>query len=629
MSEKMADKSRKNRMKRTESTESNSKMGKSLKERNKVKKPKERWLLTRKTWRYMTDAGRKLIPDGTQNRLEDIPKIEAYFQEVCKKEPRFLLWRKNSYPGALGFRKKRKDIRKGGSCRKANSSDDVDNIAIKPERPKDLALIPSTSGGRFDIQKMKYDFLNSPSPTSPRSALKVKEVHSSFGTKTPSSSNEDDEKLINMLQQYLTLSQQQQQRDNNNSSTITSNVPGDKYSAAFDYQDLVDRLHRHLTLTTTNMPIRTSTYNPFKREGVHFEGDHVQKSLTETLSRYFSQTPNRDRVISDLLTDRKTLEKLYFDLRKTKGFKPRAKDYSTTHSKWSPSLLRRNLKTEDNTNDTKATTVQPPLIEIQSESYEPRFEDEGTQTYTIPEQGLIKIDEDYRKILLEKEEENRESKFPSHRRRSSVDNDDVSQSVSDTIKRYLRMARKKSVDSDKVDRFKRVNYDRNLRNIKAKGEITKPGDDDGLNKGCQTNDDWILTYRDYKFDNYYESDSRLSSNRSSIDASYVDENNKPSHSSFKSTSQSFISNLLHGKHSHDNKSTSPATVTTGATSTGTGSSTMQKSKSSSSVMHHGSRLVAKKIFRSRSKSQTRPSVAHCSWTPQVSSRTFIFHFFLS
>ncbi|XP_063911660.1 rho GTPase-activating protein 6-like isoform X3 [Zophobas morio] len=43
---------------------------------------------------------------------------------------------------------------------------------------------------------------------------------------------------------------------------------------------------------------------------------------------------------------------------------------------------------------------------------------------------------------------------------------------------------------------------------------------------------------------------------------------------------------------------------------------MQKSKSSSSVMHHGSRLMAKKIFRSRSKSQTRPSQATCSWTPQ-------------
>ncbi|GLV35356.1 Rho GTPase activating protein at 102A [Carabus blaptoides fortunei] len=43
---------------------------------------------------------------------------------------------------------------------------------------------------------------------------------------------------------------------------------------------------------------------------------------------------------------------------------------------------------------------------------------------------------------------------------------------------------------------------------------------------------------------------------------------------------------------------------------------MQKSKSSSSVMHHGSRLVAKKIFRSRSKSQTRVQNTPSTWTPQ-------------
>lgn len=565
--------------------------GKSLKDR-KAKKPKERWLLTRKTWRYMTDAGRKLIPDGAQNRPEDLPKIEAYFQEVCKKEPRFLLWRKNSYPGALGFRKKRKERRKGGSCRKASSADEVD--ILKPERPKDLALVPSTSGGRFDIQKMKYDFLNTPSPTSPRTALKDKET---FPIPHEQS---DDQQLVDMLEQYLKISA---------SPSVPTKTNVYKPPATFNYQDLIDRLHRHLTLAGkytqpypgTNPSILTSpgvlkTYP--KREGVRFEGDHVQKSLTETLSRYFAQSPNRDRVISDLLTDRKTLEKLYFDLRKTKGFVPRTKDFNTPNLQWSPSMLRRNLATEK-----PSVSPAPPLIEIQgSESVEPTYDDAGTQTVTLTEQSLQKAEEEYRKILAEREEENRENRLLSPRRRSSVDHDDVSQSVSDTIKRYLRMARKKSVDSDKADRFKRVNYDRNLRNIKAKGEITKPGDDDGLSKGCQTNEDWIVTYRHLKFD-VYRGDA--DSARSSFDASAGPHG-------FMSTGQSFISNLLHGKH-HDANKSNPAAAATTATGGG-----MQKSKSSSSVMHHGSRLVAKKIFRSRSKSQTRPSTAHCSWTPQVS-----------
>lgn len=49
----------------------------------------------------MADAGRRLIPEGATNREEDVPAIEANFQEVCKKEKKFLLWRKSSYPSAL------------------------------------------------------------------------------------------------------------------------------------------------------------------------------------------------------------------------------------------------------------------------------------------------------------------------------------------------------------------------------------------------------------------------------------------------------------------------------------------------------------------------------------------------
>lgn len=86
------------------------KMGKKAIDKDKQKHgngpPKERWLLTRKTWKYMTDAGRRLIPDYMQNRQhtsQDLKHIEEYFQHVCQNEPKFLPWRrKQSYPGALG-----------------------------------------------------------------------------------------------------------------------------------------------------------------------------------------------------------------------------------------------------------------------------------------------------------------------------------------------------------------------------------------------------------------------------------------------------------------------------------------------------------------------------------------------
>ncbi|KAK5643976.1 hypothetical protein RI129_007821 [Pyrocoelia pectoralis] len=586
----MADRSskrRNSRLFRNPSTESNEEilsgtMAKSIRE--KRKKPKERWLLTRKTWRYMTDAGKRLIPEGVQNRPEDIPKIEAYFQEVCKREPHFLLWRKNSYPGALCFRsqRRRRERRKGGSCRKASSADEIE---FKPERPKDLA-IPSISGGRFDIQKMKYDFLNKPS--SPNSSVK-----SQFKTSPlPSPSKEElsENELLQMLEKYLTISTAEEKPRNISNTSVD-----------FNYQELIDKLHRHLA--SSQSAGVSQAYVPHSKQQVHFEGDHIQKSLAETLSRYFGQYTNRDKVISDLLTNRKVLEKLYFDLRRAKGFRSeRGMRYGNQFAPWSGTNLR-SSKFSDRFTD--SFTTPPPLIEV-VESTEITYENAGVQTGSILEATLLQLEEEYKKMLAEREEdEPKDIKGNSHRRRSSVDNDDVSQSVSDTIKRYLRMARKKSVDSNKNDRFKRVNYDRNLRNIKAKGEITKPGDDDGLNKGCQTNDDWIMYAKDIKF--YDSSDNPNLSSRNSLDMLTVDETEKSptTHPSFFSTGQTFLSNLLHGKHTHDKSS--PAATTTGGA--------MQKSKSSSSVMHHGSRLMAKKIFRSRSKSQTRPAPTQSSWTP--------------
>lgn len=537
----------------------------------------------------MADAGRKLIPEGVQNRPEDIPKIEAYFQEMCRKEPRFLLWRKNSYPGALGFRnRKRTERRKGGSCRKATSADEIE--LLKPERPTDLAL-PRFPSGRFDVQKMKEDFMNkAPSPVD----------YSPFSSeKNPSPTFQDtyedpeERQLINMLEKYLSISSKE-------SAPSTSSSHTD-----LNYQELVDKLQRHLTLVSRNYPSYEGT-GPQRTHCVRFEGDYVQKTLSETLSRYFGMYPNRDKVVSDLLTDRRALEKLYFELRKAKGFRGRrgGTGYSSQTTYTSPQLRNYSNQRDVGGYDKRRNWhvgSPPPLIEVHGESLEITYRNYGTQTQPISEEVLTKIEEEYKKSLLEKEEEEKDNKT-TLRRKSSVDHDDVSQSVSETIKRYLRMARKKSVDTDKVDRFKRVNYDRNLRNIKAKGEITKPGDDDGLNKGCQTNDDWILTYRETRV---FESDSRVSSSRSSIDAGVESPGSPPA----PHGGHSFLSNLLHhGKH-HEKPTESKPSPTAAA---------MQKSKSSSSVMHHGSRLVAKKIFKSRSKSQTRPATTPSIWTPHVS-----------
>lgn len=588
----------------TDSTEYSVTMGKSIRKKSKKAKPKERWLLTRKTWRYMADAGKKLIPDGAHNRPEDIPKIEAYFQEVCKKESKFLLWRKNSYPGAIGFRRKKRVPRKGGSCRKATSADEV-GFDI-PQRPNFLAL-ETTAPGKFDLQKMKEDFFNSSAPTGYSSYdIQMEKAHDN-------DTDNDEKQLVNMLKEYLNLSQKNPNEPNRKSD--------------FNYQDLVDRLQRHLNYSpdVSHSFTQSRSHNT---PHVHFKPDPFQKCLIETLNRYYGQSGNRDKIVSDLLTDRKALEKLYFELRKAKGFRgSRGGTGYTTSFAYGPQ--RSNYESTNKYKSYKAPSalagVSPPLIEVQSESTDIVLRSLAVQTCPISEDILNKIEEEYKKQLNEQQYDDEPIRdLKPNRRRSSLE-DDISQSVSNTIKRYLRMARKKSVDTDKAEGFKRVNYDRNLRNIKAKGEITKPGDDDGLNKGCQTNTDWILSYRDLKFLEYYDAsdvESRFSSARSSIDTGIDDMTRSlPSSPPSVKSSHSFLSNLLHHHSKHekqDKHNKSPTAVTT--TTTGA----MQKSKSSSSVMHHGSRLVARKIFRSRSKSQTRPTQATCSWTPQVSSIRYSF-----
>ncbi|XP_015593201.1 uncharacterized protein LOC107266824 [Cephus cinctus] len=592
-----------------------------------TKPTKERWLLTRKTWRYMADAGRKLIPDGVHNRPEDIPKIEQYFQEVCQKEPKFLLWRKASYPGSVGLRSHgRRRHLKGGSCRvKASSADEADDV----RGPTPSFLLQATSGGRFDVTKMKREWLSGAggpgtggsTPTTPVAQRKV--IQEDTETKA----------LADMLQKYLNM-----QGTSGADSTSTSAprpTPDTNYlsksSEPFDYQNLIDKLQQHLDLIMA--PGRREETRDYGSEvGVPksmlpYQGDYVHKSLLETLSRYYSKSPNREHVISDILTDRKLLEKLYFDLRCTRGFRgPRATGAYTSPSGHWRGLPRNRAggtsaqkDSSDWTPRRRDLTSPPPLIAVQGPSTDRGPVDDGTQTDPVPRLVL-------ESLLLEKEREREDSvkasdqvKGAAGRRRSSVDNDDVSPSVSDTIKRYLRMARKKSMDADRVDRFRRVNYDRNLRNIRAKGEISKPGDDEGNSKGCQTDDNWMVNYREMSEGGENLSDaettspgSRNASSRSSIDAGLGSE--EPP--STPKQHQSFLSHLLHGSNANKDKPHSAPGSPALTSSNSAGGSTMQKSKSSSSVVHHGSRLVAKKIWRSRSKSTSRVSNQPSVWTPQ-------------
>ncbi|XP_017754753.1 PREDICTED: uncharacterized protein LOC108546956 [Eufriesea mexicana] len=586
------------------------------------KPSKERWLLTRKTWRYMADAGRRLIPDGTHNRPEDIPKIEQYFQEVCQREPRFLLWRKASYPGTLGFRSQRRRRQvKGGSCRtKASSADEADEVRNPPRG----FILQTTTAGKFDLAKAKRDWLlaseGGSTPSSPSESRKFPQEDS------------ETKALADMLQKYLNM--QSDAADTTKSFERSGGAFGQaEGKEPFDYQSLISKLQQHLDLIVAQAKLEEVSLHRDSRETSNkvqmpvqpYQGDFVHKSLMQTISRYYRKSATREHVISAILTDRKLLEKLYFDLRCTRGFRgPRATGAYTSPSSrwWTHQRTRIPSKDTEDWSARRDLISPPPLIAVQEPSIDRGPVNDGVQTDPVPREVLDAV-------LLEREkEESKEVSMhkTSGRRRSSVDNDDVSPSVSDTIKRYLRMARKKSMDADKVDRFKRVNYDRNLRNIKAKGETSKLSDDDGNNKGCQTEDNWAVNYREMSStenpsENLSDADtttsppSRNASSRSSIDAGLGSEEPlTPKHHHH----QSFLSHLLHGSNAHKDKphSAPGSPALTSSSTNSAGGTAMQKSKSSSSVVHHGSRLVAKKIWRSRSKSTSRASNQPSVWTPQ-------------
>lgn len=467
---------------------------------------RERWLLTRKTWRYMADAGRKLIPEGVGNRPEDVPKIEAYFQEVCQKEPKFLLWRKQSYPGALGFRSRgrpRGNRHKLGSVRENASSADEAESTTKV--PSVSFLVHPRPAGRYELEQLRKEFLFG---SNERNTL----LTSYQGTDSKSD-------LVQFINDYI--------------GNPEENTPVE--DSSLDHEELLEKLEDYISKTKEMRPTVDSKKS--SRTNI-LESDNTQKNLLETLRRYYARSTNREKVIGDILMDRKLLENLYFELRKTRGFLGRRVIGSTsnlglnTMNSLSPTWKDNQRKYDrvntssdylnifnDKKNNLSLTTNKtfnlsspPPVIEI--EDVETKHIDVGIQTLPLEPIVLGLIEDENRKKLDSNETPDNLSKVPSKamQRKSSIENDDISPSVSDTIKRYLRMARKKSVESDKVDRFKRVNYDRNIRNIKGKGEPDICEGDD-TNKSVQTDDSWLTVLKTID----ENSNSRITSSRSSID----------------------------------------------------------------------------------------------------------------
>lgn len=697
------------------------------KEEKKIKRLpiKERWLLTRKTWKYMTDAGRRLIPDGVTNRTEDIPKIEDYFQHVCRSESRFLPWRrKASYPGAfVSFRRKRKP-KNMYSPPKASSADEAEDERDDTQRL--LVMIEMLE--RFLNIKDNSDGLHNKSAAASASSLSAHQAHSEQSLMSSADSiggqNVRDEERVLSIDSGR--SAMYEPCDTFPGPTYVS--PTQKANAKLK-ENWFKKSCDTPAVGSKNQTLSSPSPSPISRQMSSGGGGSAATDkatptwtshtslLLESLRNYSrtSQSPllRQQRITSEMLHDKRLLRKIRDELKQQQIMKllrhhsssssmlnlPRVTSpTSTVFNFWhkesrddcsgksaTPSASKRDNDTTVSSQTlfdvSRLERIFPPLILKKHIRPEEVIASTHIQTDSVPIALLYDWREEYNKKQFDSGgPESPTGKPNKHsRRKSSIDNEDVSQSVSDTIKRYLKMARKKNVNDNDANRFKRVNYDQAIRNIKPKGEITMPGDDDGDSKGTQTDENWICNVIDeievmgrdrlspestdeefYHSNQEEQQRSRFVYSKHAVDKMKSSSTSpsqssppSPSPSGLFNTSTQFLSNLLwHGHassdkqrqqqhrrhhqqssshHPHNNddynnsfnasstaKTTPSTTTTTSAPPTTT--TNMQKSKSSSSI----GQSFAKKIWSSRSKSKNRspassvtmPSKPH--WTPQVS-----------
>lgn len=544
---------------------SGSNWNRSSKKIKKDKPQRERWLLTRKTWKYMTDAGRKLIPDyikGNSSDPRDLKQIEDYFQHVCNNEPKFLpiFRRKQSFPGALGvtpFRRSGKlrhthkwfgrssnhlapisDTKSSGSSNISspptkNSADESEDEGLSANESQRMFLIiemlekylklssdaeplnESEASGQINVPKEsssspneanEYDSsaFNSPDNLSPppygvnSGHIIDSEYQKSTGKKYSFGSNEGNS------------SKSSHQTSFSSESSYPSSHPNRRPVGSQHTSLLLENL-RNYSRSTRSSLLSTMNFTPAVLEDKHLlrriRDELKQQQLDIILKRHSRRPMASDSGPLRLSTSLFTLPTL-------KSVPPRI---SSDQKDGITYTLTSIPSAPDEFGDGEAsnTASRVPLISIKYASQDKPSHSmaEQTQTDPIPVNNIYQQYHEFLKRQererVEREQEQKKNQLSKSmsagcksglgdlntkhsKRKSSIDNEDVSQSVSDTIKRYLRMARKKPANDQNANQFKRINYDTNLRNITSKAEIPRPVDlDVGNNKHTQTNDNWI------------------------------------------------------------------------------------------------------------------------------------------
>ncbi|EDV45259.2 uncharacterized protein LOC6555823 isoform X2 [Drosophila erecta] len=585
-------------------------------------KKRERWLLTRKTWRYMTDAGRKLIPDGYQTGSGNHDLIEDQFQRVCLSEPSFILWsRRKSYPGAFGSSKRRlKPLSRHASASRRKHTVDATKDYHIADRVIELLQTYLNLRDAYKITTLLGTKTVRPDQTSSPSAQRPNFKNKSANHQVMSSGTSIQRELLSHLK-------------------LLSNCPifaHEGIQFKFGDADILD-----------DKVLLKKIYSALKKQQLHrtlHSNDPYKVNISTSLSCLLKNGMQSSRGNTDSHRSNKLLHENFLCLKNcdTKPILtslnkvPQDVEFKNKYHSNGQSV-ERILKTCG----TQTNFIKLSELKILAQQY--------ISMVTNCDNTLNILEEPTKKNCLKS----------SHLtcRKSSLD-EDISQSVSDTIKRYLSMARKKSMQDSDSNRFKSINYDKNLRNIKTKRVINPPGISAGLHKAVQTLNAWPLIALDFirgnecslNLKNAHVEWLRLEDERSQINLEWDNNptelrgkvhppqiaspaNSHPysnctsaptsptSHSKLEkairtssgliSSSSQFILNILHG-HSNAGEQFNTFTNKFLDSNKGHATASMQKSKSLSNV----GQFVAKRMWRSRSKSQNKRSCSKNS-TPTL------------
>ncbi len=360
---------------------------------------RERWLVTRKTWRYMADAGKLLIPESLRKGKDykdytedDLRLLEEHYATVCDSQKEFVIWEGPVEDPRLALAKNRKAP--------SASSDQADSLGQSEE----------SSDYRFESHSAKFRIVLPAGEKPPPGYVQV-------GTQTIAATAPI----------------------NDGAHTTAPTTHNNTTATMSNQRNISDSLSKLTSSSVSSTYIRLPS-----------------GMLVQELPPEFLQDPGEWS-----LSDSSPLDSGILSPSGEFLLSPRDQSPSLDDEPARESGIGSGLDSIGITSKCEAG--------IQTDPLPPEF-------YEIRDRDLAKnIREGDKKVPAGGKMAELTAALAKKQERRVSDEYDVS-TMGETVMRYIKMVRRnsKSVDQKKADKFRCMNYDPTLRNIKAKGHGGQP-----------------------------------------------------------------------------------------------------------------------------------------------------------